>query len=484
MNMKFTTRLLLLIAVATGIVAPGYGVAQTKAQKVNRLLSLYSSAGQFNGAALVSENGKIVFRGSFGNANLEWGVPNTPDTKFRIGSITKSFTAILALQLVEQGKLKLDGKITHYLPDFSPRNGDRITINQLLTHTSGLPDYNNVPEFFRLVQSGLLSDADILKRISEYDLLFEPGTKFNYSNDGYRVLGAIIERVTVKSYEQVLRENILDPIGMKNSGYASRNLVVSKRAYGYQKSLTGIENAPYYEASPASGMYSTVDDLYLWGQVLEGNRVLSPGSNSLIWSVSPYGNAYGWLISKLPTGPGDNNIKIMSEGAVFGFFARFVIVRRDNYKIILLTNVRGGTNYLPEIEEGITNILDGKPYRSPKPSIAEFLLSIIQRQGVEQAVREYHVLKSARFEAYNFGVNELNNLGYLLIRSRKISEAIAIFKLNTEAYPQSSNAFDSLGEAYMLSGDRERAILSYQRAAELNPQNSNAVEMLKRLGKN
>jgi len=196
MNMKFTTRLLLLVAVASGIVAPRYGVAQTKAQKVNRLLNLYSSAGQFNGAALVSENGKIVFRGSFGKGNLEWGVPNTPDTKFRIGSITKSFTAILALQLVEQGKLKLDGKITHYLPDFSRKNGDRITINQLLTHTSGLPDYNNVPEFFRLVQSGLLSDADILKRISEYDLLFEPGTKFNYSNDGYRVLGAIIERVT------------------------------------------------------------------------------------------------------------------------------------------------------------------------------------------------------------------------------------------------------------------------------------------------
>jgi CubicO group peptidase (beta-lactamase class C family) len=481
MKMKFIPGLLLLIAVASGFVAPRYIVAQTKTQKINRLLSLYSSAGQFNGAALVTANGTVLFRGAFGNANLEWNVPNTPDTKFRIGSITKSFTAILALQLVEQGKLKLDGKITNYLPDFSRKNGDRITINQLLTHTSGLPDYNNVPEFFRLVQSGLLSDADILKRISEYDLLFEPGTKFNYSNDGYRVLGAIIERVTGKSYPQVLREKILDPVGMKNSGYSSRNFVVSKRASGYQKSLTGIENAPYYEASPASGMYSTVDDLYLWGQALEGNSLLSATSKSLMWSVSPYGNAYGWLIPKLPSGPGN---KIMAEGAVFGFFARFVVIPRDKYRIILLTNVRGGTNYLPEIEEGITNALYGKPYRSPKQSIAEFLLSIIKRRGVEDALREYHALKNARSEAYNFGVNELNSLGYLLIRTRKISDAIAIFKLNTGAYPQSSNAFDSLGEAYMIGGDKERAILNYQRAVELNPQNSNAVEKLKRLGKN
>ena len=470
-----------LVVLADSSHAQNPALARDTPKKIDALITQYHDAGQFNGSALVAERGKVIYRNSFGLANFEWGIPSTPDTKFRIGSITKSFTAILGLQLVEQGKLKLDGKITDYLPDFSKKTGDRITINQLLAHTSGLPDYNNVADFFRLVQSGLLSDAEILKRISEYDLLFEPGTKFNYSNDGYRVLGAIIEKVTGKPYEQVLRENILDPSGMKNTGHVSRTEVLNKRASGYQKSLARLENAPFYEASPASGMYSTVDDLWLWGQALEGDQLLSAKYKDLMWSISPYGNAYGWLVSKSLLEQGETSLKIMSEGTVSGFFARFVWLPRNKHTIILLTNIRAGTNYLPEIEQGITNILYGQPYKSPKKSIAEALFATFKQKGIGAALRQYSELKRAQSNTYNFAESELNTLGYQFIRMQKVKEAIDIFKLNTEAYPQSSNAYDSLGEAYMISGDKERAIINYQRSVELNPQNTHGLEMLRKL---
>jgi len=480
--MKRTVRLSL--TVLSLFIAHSCGLAQAKAKKIDELLMQYQAVGKFNGSALIAARGKVIYRKSFGSANFEWNIPNTPDTKFRIGSVTKSFTAVLIFQLVEQGKIRLDGKVIDYLPDFK-KTGDRITVRQLLIHTSGLPDYNNVPDFFRAVQSGLLNRDEIIKRISEYDLLFEPGTKFGYSNDGYRVLGAIIEKVTGKPYEQVLRENILYPFGLKNSGYISRSAVLDKRASGYSKRLGGIENAPFYEASPASGMYSTVDDLYLWFQVLDDNKILAAGNRDLIWGLSLYGNAYGWLVSKTSLRRTEDSLKLMTEGAVFGFFARAVRLSKDKHTIILLTNVRAATNFLPDIERGITDILYDRAPQPPKRSIAEALLATIKQKGVNPALEQFRNLRSKQQNRYSFTEDELNNLGYFLLNNmRKVQDAIEMFKLNVTEYPQSSNAYDSLGQAYMVSGDKELAIENYQRSLELNPQNKNAIEMLKKLQPN
>ena len=450
----------------------------SEAKKIDSLMRLYHQAGQFNGVVLVRERDQVIYRKAFGYANFEWNVPNSPETRFRIGSLTKSFTTILTLQLIEQRKLKLDAKITEYLPNFSAKTGDRITVNQLLTHTSGLPDYNNVPEFFRLVHSGLLTEAEILKKVSEYDLLFEPGTKFGYSNDGYRVLGAIIEKVAGRPYAEVLKERVLDVAGMRNSGYVNRTAIVSERATGYRKPLARLEIAPYYEASPASGMYSTLDDLSRWAQALDGESLLSSKSKALMWSISPYGNAYGWHVSKAADGQG---VKIMSEGAVPGFFARFVKLPNNKGTIILLTNIRGSTNFLPQIEEGIANIFLGKTYELPKKSLAEVLYATLQANGISAAVNQYRELKRADRLAFNFAESELHDLGYELLRIKRVADAIEIFKLNIEAYPKSSDAYDSLGEAYANIGDKERTIENYRKSVELNPSNENAIQMLKKL---
>src|SRR5688572_12291329 len=194
-------------------------LAQQSVQKIDGLLKQYNEYGQLNGSVLVAENGKIIYKKGYGMANMEWAIPNQPDTKFRIASITKQFTAALILQLVEEGKIKLDGKITDYLTDYRKDTGDKVTIHQLLNHTSGIPDYKNVT-------SNPYSAVDFVKKHVSGDLEFEPGSKYKYNNGGYSILGAIIEKVTGKSYETVLQERILKPLGMTNSGYAHHSTLL------------------------------------------------------------------------------------------------------------------------------------------------------------------------------------------------------------------------------------------------------------------
>ena len=199
----------LLLYTATILLALQQSVfTQDHAAKIQEVLSLAHKYRQFNGSALVAENGKVIYKRAFGMANMEWGIPNTPDTKFRLGSITKQFTAMLTLQLVEQGKIKLDAKISDYLPDYRQDIGQKVTIHHLLTHTSGIPSYTGQPGFFENVSRNPYKVADFVKKYTSGDLEFEPGAKYSYNNSGYFLFGAIIERVTGKSYEQVLKENI------------------------------------------------------------------------------------------------------------------------------------------------------------------------------------------------------------------------------------------------------------------------------------
>src|SRR6185369_14222828 len=246
-------------------------VAQSKANKIDDLMSLYHKYGQFNGSVLVADNGQVVYKKGVGLANMEWNISNAPDTKFRLGSITKQFTATVILQLVEQGKIKLDGKITDYLPDYRPDTGARVTIHNLLTHTSGIPSYTSLPGFLQNVSRNPFKVDEFIKKYASGDLEFEPGTKFVYDNSGYFLLGAIIEKVTGKPYEQVLKENIFDPVGMKNTGYDHWQTILAKRATGYTNTPRGYETAAYLDMSipyAAGSIYSTVEDLYLWDQAL------------------------------------------------------------------------------------------------------------------------------------------------------------------------------------------------------------------------
>jgi len=482
MKLQITKALFLFLIVF--LAGQGSGYAQDKSVKIDELMKIYQSYGQFNGAVLVAENGKVIYKKGLGLANMEWNIPNETDTKFRLGSITKQFTAALILQLVEQGKIKLDGKISDYLPDYRKDVGDKITVHHLLTHTSGIPSYTSQPKFFEDVSRNPFVVADFVKKYASGDLEFEPGSKFSYNNSGYFLLGAIIEKVSGKPYEQVLKENILDPLGMKNTGYDHFDAVLSKRASGYNKTPKGYINAPYLDMSipyAAGSLYSTVEDLYLWDRALYSDKILSAKSKELMFKPNLENYGYGFGITNAALGDTKQTVPVISHtGGINGFNTIIVRLIGNQHLIVLLDNTSQGRN-LDKISKDITNILYNQPYSQPKKSIAEALFNTAAEQGAEAAVKQYRNLKANQSATYDFSEAELNTLGYQLLGMKKIKDAIEIFKLNVEAYPQASNPYDSLGEAYMMSGDKELALKNYKKALELDPQNTNAASVIKRL---
>ena len=482
---SFGTKLLFAAILATFLHAQA-ALAQDHAAKIQEVLTLANKYRQFNGTALVAENGKVVYKGGVGLANMEWNIPNTPDTKFRLGSITKQFTATVILQLVEQGKIKLDGKLSDYLPDYRKDVGNKVTIHNLLTHTSGIPSYTSQPGFFENVSRNPYKVDEFVKKYASGDLEFEPGSKFVYDNSGYFLLGAIIERVTGKPYEQVLQENIFNPVGMKNTGYDHHDTIIAKRAAGYVKTHDSFANAPYLDMSipyAAGSLYSTVEDLYLWDQALYTDKLLSAQSKALMYTPFLENYAYGWSIQNASFKVNNADVPVITHGGgINGFTTTIVRFPREKNLIVMLDNTN--TEYLDRLSDSIAKIIYNQPYELPKMSIVSTLEKTINEKGIEAGIAQYRELKAKEAATYDFSEAELNQLGYRLLRNAgKPREAIEIFKLNVEAYPKGFNAYDSLAEAYATINERELAIQNYKKSLELNPNNANATEVLKRLEK-
>lgn len=459
--------------------------AQQNVQKIDALLKQYNDYGQFNGSILVAENGKVIYKKGFGMANMEWNIPNQPDTKFRIASITKQFTAALVLQLVEEGKIKLDGKITDYLTDYRKDTGGRVTIHQLLNQTSGIPDYSARPNFSAEISRIPYAVADFVKKFASDELEFEPGAKYRYSNSGYSILGAIIEKVTGKTYETALQERILVPAGMTNSGYDHNSSLLEKRASSYEKTPAGYVNAPYIDMSipyAAGSMYSTVEDLYKWDQSLQEDKILSAESKRLMFTPGLGNYGYGIRITDQPIGKSDLKTKIIWHGgAGINGFASLISRAVEKRQTVIILDNAGNVLNLPKITSSILGILNGQPYDAPKKSIAETLYKIASKKDVASVIAEYRKLKTENSPTYDFSENELNALGYQLLSMKRAKDAIEIFKLNVEMFPKSSNVYDTLGEAYLADGQKDSALANYKKAVELDPTNANALQVVKRL---
>lgn len=482
-NFLRSARLFLYVATVL-FVSQHAALAQDHAAKIQEVLSLAHKYKQFNGSALVAENGRVVYKQSFGMANMEWGIPNAPDTRFRLGSITKQFTSMLILQLVEQGKIKLDAKISDYLPDYRQDVGQKVTIHHLLTHTSGIPSYTGLPNFFQNVSRNPYKVSEFVTKYASGDLEFEPGTKFSYNNSGYFLLGAIIERVTGKTYEQLLKDNIFGPVGMKNTGYDHHDTLIQKRAAGYSLSPDGYTNAPYLDMSipyAAGSMYSTVEDLYLWDQALYTDKLLSAQSKEMMYKPFLQDYAYGWVVANASFKQNDQPVQmIVHGGGINGFATTIARFPKEKHLVVLLDNTGQSVDRLGET---IAKILYNQPYEPPKMSIVAILEKTIREKGVAAGIAEYRDLKTKQATIYDFSERQLNELGYRLMRTGKAKEAIEVFKLNVEAYPQGFNTYDSLAEAYMNVNERELAIVNYKKSIELNPKNTSGIETLKKLEK-
>ena len=318
-------------------------LAQDTAQ-ADQVVMSYASRGEFMGSVLIARNGRVVFLKGYGEANLEWAIPNTPSTRFRIGSLSKQFTAAAILLLEERGKLRVEETVATYLRNV-PNGWKAITIANLLNHVSGIPEYTQLPDAPSWSAVPSTTPEQLMSRFRDLPLDFAPGQDIRYSNSGYVVLGALIESISGQSYESFLRQNIFQPLGMKDSGYDSNAALIPRRASGYELTPSGPRNAPFVETSnvPAA-LYSTTEDLLRWEEGLFGGKVLS--ASSLRKMTSPlrvkeatmhYG--FGLVISR---GEDDDRLVIEHGGRISGFESYMTYYPDEKLAIIVLSNIDTG----------------------------------------------------------------------------------------------------------------------------------------------
>ena len=313
------------------------GQTSDLAPKLDELLAGYQKNRAYIGTALVAKNGKVIFEKGYGMASIELGVPNGPDTKFRLGSITKQFTATSILQLEEQGKLSVTDAACKYFPD-CPDSWKAITIHQLLSHTSGIPSYTDDPQFMKPKFMRIpLTPPEILLLSKDKPLEFQPGEKWKYDNSGYIFLGVIIEKVSGEKYADYLKKHIFGPLDMQDSGYDVSAEILKNRAAGYQSLPNGeFRNADYIEMTlpyAAGSLYSTVRDLYRWDRALYSDKVLSKASREKMWTPVKNGYGYGWGINE-----SHNHKQIGHGGGINGFSTFIGRYPDDDAVVIVLSN--------------------------------------------------------------------------------------------------------------------------------------------------
>lgn len=474
--------ILILFFIVTNTVAFG----QSKIEQIDKLISTYKEYGKFNGSILVSDQGQVIYKKGFGMANMEWDIPNQPNTKHRLGSITKQFTAMLILQLVAQGKLDLQVPISKYLPDYPKTNGDIITTHHLLTHTSGIPNYTAFPKFMEDESRNPYTPTEFIEKFADSALNFKPGEKFSYSNSGYFLLGVIIEKLSGKSYAQMLQDKIFTPLNMQDTGYDNHGDILKNRATGYEKQGGEYINSNYIDMTipyAAGSMYSTVEDLYKWDQALYTTSLLPKDYMTLYFK--PYiasGNAhyaYGWVVGNNKIGKSTDSIYVIGHGGgINGFNTNISRTTANNSLVVLLNNT--GRAPLNDMTNAIRGILHGKAYDMPKKSVANAVMAVIEAKGIDAGISHFNTIKDA--ENYSLSESEMNTIGYQLMGSDKVEAANKVFQLITEIFPTSSNAYDSFGESLMKLRKNDQAIKNYRKSIALNPNNLNAIEYLKKLG--
>ena len=294
-------------------------------------------ADEFTGAVLVARDGEVLLDRGYGFANREWSVPNDGDTKFRLGSVTKQFTAVAIMLLNERGLVDLDAPVKTYLPD-APDAWDGVTVRHLLTHTAGVPNFTDFDDYGASKTLPATIDS-LIGRFRDRPLDFQPGEGWSYSNSGYILLTAIVEKASGKSYAEFVAETLFQPLGMADSGYDSHAAVLPRRASGYAPTARGIVNADYIDMSIPQGagaLYSTTRDLLKWEQGLFGGRLLTPASLALL--TTPVRNQYAFGLAVTQAG---GNTTIAHSGGIEGFNTHMAWDPDRRMTVIVLGNLNG-----------------------------------------------------------------------------------------------------------------------------------------------
>jgi CubicO group peptidase (beta-lactamase class C family) len=368
------------------------GTDESISQKLDEYISSANAVNKFNGTALIAEKGEILLEKGYGSKNVLTHSIHDTNSVFQIGSITKSFTAVVILRLQEEGKLSVYDRLNKFFPDFP--NADKITILNLLTHTSGIHDYTDIiSEEDSAIVCYPVTRERVLDAFKDKGQIFKPGKKFEYNNSGYFLLGMIIEKVTGGQYEAVVRKMIFDPLGMTNSGFDYKNLKDSNKAQGYivlnkdsMRTNQTVDSTVYFSAG---AMYSTVGDLYRWSKAIANHQLLSDSS----WQEAfiPYKDKYGlgFFIDSL-----FGKRFVRHSGGLLGFTSEFLFYPKEDVTIILLNNVGDYGNSLFPAATGVSSIVFGLPYRNWKqPAGIKINPEILRRYVGLYALNTEHKLK-------------------------------------------------------------------------------------------
>ena len=361
-------------------------------QTIDRLLQETYNPTEPGAAVIVAKKREVIFRAGQGLANLELGVPIKPEMVFRLGSITKQFTAVAILMLVEQGKLALADSITKFLPDY-PTHAHLITVEHLLTHTSGIKSYTSMPEWQSLWRKDFTVQG-LIDFFKYQPMQSAPGKRWAYNNSGYCLLGAIIEKVSGQTYEQFLQNSIFDPLGMKQSYYDNPIRVIPWRAAGYEKGPKGYTNAEYLSMTQpyaAGSLASTVDDLAIWDAALYTGQLLKPETlqqafvSYRLADGTPTDYGYGWTVSEY----GGRRL-IEHGGGIHGFRTYAMRIPDERIFVAVLSNNAG--SYPEELTFKIAALAMGQPYQQPTPvvlsaeALARFEGAYLSDEGDEQRI--------------------------------------------------------------------------------------------------
>jgi len=305
--------------------------------KVNSYVKDLVETKQFSGSVLVAKGDNIIINNGYGMANYDLNVPNTPKTKFRIASITKSITAMAILILADEKKLGIEDTLDKYIPDYP--NGNIITIYHLITHTSGIYELNRDEEYKNFAYKDYTLE-NLIEKFRDMPLDFQPAKRFEYSNSGYVLLGFIIEKVSGKTYEEYVSENIFDRLSMKDSGAFTNEHILLNKANGYSKQGEEIINSKLANLFNGGGnLYSTVEDIYVWSKALKEGSLLSKEYNERLLTEHAYAEdddyyGYGFVLHKP-----DNHIEyIYQDGGLSGYKSIYMIYPAEDFIIIILSN--------------------------------------------------------------------------------------------------------------------------------------------------
>ncbi len=456
--------------------------AQSKTEKLSELMKAYHNYNMFDGAVLVAENGKVIYKDAFGLANREWNIPNRTDTKFMIGSVSKPLTATLVLIQVQKGLLQLHKTIDYYLPEFKNKPAANVTIRQLLTHTSGIPNYDIIKDFFPRVSRQSFTREDYIKIFMDSSLAFTPGSHYAYSSWGYFTLGYIMERVTKKSYAQLMSDDIFKKLNMTSSGSYHHTQIIPNRATGYDYSFGSYTSSDFRDQSNTMGtgdLYSTVDDLFKFHMALSDNSLLNKEltDEMLTPGMKPADYGYGWFNKQFKYTKTDSLASNFHLGMTDGFISFIRRIPSTKNLVVILCN-SSPTDFF-----GITTNLYRVLYQKPvilKQPLHKKMETLIKQSGAEKAVAEYKKMKADTARYYVDWIS-MNFIAEQLLTLKRFEDAKLISENNVTEFPDKDLILVTMGNIYLALNKKEDAIKFYKKALQITPMYEEAKNRLNEL---